>query len=108
MGDRIDDAFIKFDQFEKRIDDLEAHAESYDLGVKKDLKDEFTDLENEDAVAKELRDLKSKRAAQNPHAAPVNHANARQAGEEGAVELGELVAEDAHGPAVGDHVVHGE
>jgi len=61
---RIDDAFIKFDQFEKRIDDLEAHAESYDLGVKKDLKDEFTDLENEDAVAKELRELKSKRAAQ--------------------------------------------
>src|SRR2546421_330043 len=36
---RIDDAFIKFDQFERRIDDLEAHAESYDLGVKKDLKD---------------------------------------------------------------------
>jgi phage shock protein A len=61
---RIDDAFIKFDQFEKRIDDLEAHAESYDLGVKKELKDEFTDLENEDAVAKELRELKSKRAAQ--------------------------------------------
>jgi len=61
---RIDDAFIKFDQFEKRIDDLEAHAESYDLGVKKDLKDEFVDLETEDAVAKELRDLKSKRAAQ--------------------------------------------
>ena len=61
---RIDDAFIKFDQFERRIDDLEAHAESYDLGVKKDLKDEFTELESEDAVAKELRDLKSKRAAQ--------------------------------------------
>lgn len=61
---RIDDAFIKFDQFEKRIDDLEAHAESYDLGVKKDLKDEFVDLETEDAVAKELRELKSKRASQ--------------------------------------------
>jgi phage shock protein A len=63
-GYRIDDAFIKFDQFERRIDDLEAHAESYDLGVKKDLKDEFTELESEDAVAKELRELKSKRAAQ--------------------------------------------
>jgi phage shock protein A len=61
---RIDDALIKFDQFERRIDDLEAHAESYDLGVKKDLKDEFTELESEDAVAKELRDLKSKRATQ--------------------------------------------
>ena len=61
---KIDDALIKFDQFERRIDDLEAHAESYDLGNKKDLKSEFSDLETEDAVAKELRELKSKRAAQ--------------------------------------------
>ena len=61
---RIDDALIRFDQFERRIDDLEAHAESYDLGAKKDLKSEFSDLETEDAVAKELRDLKSKRAGQ--------------------------------------------
>jgi phage shock protein A len=61
---RIDDALIRFDQFERRIDDLEAHAESYDLGGKKDLKDEFSSLESEDAVAKELRELKSKRAGQ--------------------------------------------
>jgi phage shock protein A len=61
---KIDDALIKFDQFERRIDDLEAHAESYDLGVKKDLKSEFSELETEDAVAKELRELKSKRAGQ--------------------------------------------
>jgi phage shock protein A len=61
---RIDDALIRFDQFERRIDDLEAHAESYDLGGKKDLKDEFSELETEDAVAKELRELKSKRAGQ--------------------------------------------
>jgi phage shock protein A len=59
---KIDDALIRFDQFERRIDDLEAHAESYDLGGKKDLKSEFNSLETEDAVAKELRELKSKRA----------------------------------------------
>jgi phage shock protein A len=59
---RIDDAMIRFDQFERRIDDIEAHVESYDLGGKRGLKDEFTDLETEDAVAKELRELKSKRA----------------------------------------------
>jgi phage shock protein A len=59
---RIDDAFIRFDQFERRIDDMEAHVEAYDLGNKKGLKDEFADLESEDAVAKELRELKSKRA----------------------------------------------
>jgi phage shock protein A len=61
---RIDDALIRFDQFERRIDDIEAHVESYDLGGKKSLKDEFSDLETEDAVAKELRELKSKRADQ--------------------------------------------
>ena len=61
---RVDDALIRFDQFERRIDDIEAHVESYDLGGKKSLKDEFSELENEDAVAQELRDLKSKRAGQ--------------------------------------------
>ncbi len=61
---KIDDALIRFDQFERRIDDLEAHAESYDLGAKKDLKSEFSDLANEDEVEKELRELKSKRAGQ--------------------------------------------
>jgi phage shock protein A len=61
---KIDDALIRFDQFERRIDDLESHAESYDLGNKKDLRQEFSDLESEDAVAKELRELKSRRADQ--------------------------------------------
>ncbi len=64
---RIDDALIRFDQFERRIDDIEAHVESYDLGGKKTLKDEFSELETEDAVAKELRELKSKRAEQKRH-----------------------------------------
>ena len=63
---RIDDAFIKFDQFERRVDDMEAYVEAYDMGSKnkKGLQDEFADLEAEDAVAKELRELKSKRAGQ--------------------------------------------
>jgi phage shock protein A len=61
---RIDDALIRFDQFERRIDDMEAHVEAYDMGGQKGLKDEFTELEQEDAVAKELRELKSKRAEQ--------------------------------------------
>ena len=63
---RIDDAFIRFDQFERRVDDMEAYVEAYDMGSKnkKGLQDEFADLEAEDAVAKELRELKSKRAGQ--------------------------------------------
>jgi phage shock protein A len=59
---RIDDAFVRFDHFERRMDDLEAHVESYDLGQKKDLKQEFSELESADAVEEDLRDLKSKRA----------------------------------------------
>lgn len=61
---RIDDAFVRFEQFERRMEDFEAHVEAYDLGTKKDLKREFSELESADAVEQELQSLKSKRAAQ--------------------------------------------
>jgi phage shock protein A len=59
---RIDDAFVRFEQFERRMDDYEARVEAYDLGWKKDLKNEFSDLESNDAIEKELESLKSQRA----------------------------------------------
>lgn len=59
---RIDDAFVRFDQFERRMNDLEAHVESYDIGGKKDLQQEFSELESADAVEKELEALKAERA----------------------------------------------
>jgi phage shock protein A len=59
---RIDDALGRFEQFERRMDDIEGHVESYDLGGKKDLAQEISELESEDAVESELRALKSKRA----------------------------------------------
>jgi len=59
---RIDDALVKFEQFERRIDGLEGHVEAYDLGTKKDLAQEFSDLESEDEVEEELQELKTKRA----------------------------------------------
>jgi phage shock protein A len=59
---RIDDALVRFDGFERRIDDIEGRVESYDLGAKKDLQQEFSDLESADAVEQELQDLKSRRA----------------------------------------------
>ncbi|MBN1237641.1 MAG: phage shock protein PspA [Gammaproteobacteria bacterium] len=61
---RIDDAFVRFEQFERRMENFEAHVEAYDLGSKKDLKREFSDLESAEAVEKELQNLKVKRAAQ--------------------------------------------
>jgi phage shock protein A len=59
---RIDDAMLRFEEFERRMDDMEGRVEVYDLAAKKDLKEEFSALEAEDAVEKELRALKERRA----------------------------------------------
>ncbi len=59
---RIDDALVRFEGFERRIDGLEGRVEAYDLGAKKDLNQEISDLESAEAVERELQDLKSRRA----------------------------------------------
>jgi phage shock protein A len=59
---RIDDALIRFEQFERRMDDIEGHVEAYDLGGKKNLAQEISDLESSDAVEHDLRELKARRA----------------------------------------------
>jgi len=59
---RIDDAFVRFEQFERRMEGFEAQVEAYDLGGKKDLKREFSELEQSEAIEQELRNLKSRRA----------------------------------------------
>ncbi len=64
---RVDDALVRFERFERRIDGLEGHVESYDLG-KKDLAQEFAELESAEAVQEELRALKSRRAEKQPDA----------------------------------------
>lgn len=61
---RIDDALMRFERFERRVDDLEGHVEAYDLGIKKDLRQEFSELESSDAVEQELSELKTRRAGQ--------------------------------------------
>ncbi|MGB5247204.1 MAG: phage shock protein PspA, partial [Woeseia sp.] len=55
---KIDDALVRFEQYTRRIDDVEGRIEAYDLGLPKDLSHEFAGLEAEDAVAQELDDLK--------------------------------------------------
>ncbi len=60
---RIDDAMARFDRYERRIDELEAEAESWALGRPKTLEDEFAELESEDAVKAELDALKARIAA---------------------------------------------
>lgn len=58
---RIDDALVRFDQYERRMDDLEGRVEAYDLGARKDLRQEFSDLESAEAVERELTEMKAKR-----------------------------------------------
>jgi len=60
---RIDDALIRFESFERRMDHIEGHVESYDLGTKRgDLAQEISDLESNEAVERELAELKSRRS----------------------------------------------
>ena len=55
---KIDDALIRFEQYTRRIDDVEGRVEAYDLGLPKDLNHEFASLEAEESVAEELEALK--------------------------------------------------
>ncbi len=60
---KIDDAMTRFEQYTRRIDDVEGRVEAYDLGLPKDLNHEFAGLEVEESVQKELDELK-RRVAQ--------------------------------------------
>ena len=56
---KVDNAMGRFEQYERKIDDLESQVEAYDLG-KKTLQDEFAELEASDKVEDELAALKAK------------------------------------------------
>lgn len=53
------EAMLKFDRLEKKIDGLEAEVESYDLG-QKSLSDEIEELETADQIDQQLDALKQK------------------------------------------------
>jgi phage shock protein A len=55
---KIDDAMVRFEQYTRRIDDVEGRIEAYDLGLPKDLNHEFASLEAEESVQKEFDELK--------------------------------------------------
>lgn len=62
---RVADAFARFDQAERTLDELEGRAESYDMGKKPDgrrksLTEEIADLETENAVNDDLARLKAR------------------------------------------------
>jgi phage shock protein A len=55
---KIDDALVRFEQYTRRIDDVEGRVEAYDLGLPKDLGHAFANLEAEESIMQELTDLK--------------------------------------------------
>lgn len=57
---RIDEALARYEQIERKIDTLEGQVESFDLGRRKSLSDEFADLEAESGVEKELEAIKAR------------------------------------------------
>lgn len=56
---KVDAAMGRFEQYERKIDDLESQVEAYDLG-KKSLADEFAELESDEKIDDELAALKKK------------------------------------------------
>ncbi|PYE35531.1 phage shock protein A (PspA) family protein [Idiomarina fontislapidosi] len=56
---KVDEAMMKFDRYEAKIDDIEAQVDAYDMG-KRTLRDEFAELENESKVTDELEALKAR------------------------------------------------
>ena len=57
---RMENAMLKFEQYEAKIDGLEAQLEAYDLGQTRSLKEQFAELEQGEKIDAELEQLKAK------------------------------------------------
>ena len=58
-GERVHDAFSRFEALERRVDYAEGRADALSLGQKKTLEEEFAELQSADRVAEELAALKA-------------------------------------------------
>ena len=54
----IDDAMTRFEEYERKMDDLEGQVESYDLG-QRTLRDQIDELDVDESVDEELRQIKA-------------------------------------------------
>lgn len=66
----IDDAMLRFEEYERKMDDLEGQVEAYDFG-QRTLTDEIADLEADEGINSELERLKARvRGSANTAATP--------------------------------------
>lgn len=57
---RVDDALSRYERMERKVDELEAHVEAFDLGEGESLESQFAALESDDELEDELAALKAR------------------------------------------------
>ncbi|TLU64341.1 phage shock protein PspA [Thalassotalea litorea] len=58
--EQIDDAILRFEKFQQKVDGIEAQVEAYDLTEAKTLESQFHELEAEESIEQELQAMKKK------------------------------------------------
>jgi len=58
----VDDAMLRFENYERKMDDLEGQVEAYDMG-QRTLADEIAELESDEVIDEELKKLKARLSA---------------------------------------------
>ncbi|MEM9599826.1 MAG: phage shock protein PspA [Pseudomonadota bacterium] len=57
---RVDDALARYERMERKVDELEAHVEAFDLGEGESLEAQFAALEDDEELEDELEALKAR------------------------------------------------